>query len=200
MTALQKIAMGILITILRAPVPAHPNPAWRVYNLLPGPIGWLFVLAGLRALAGTAVRTQRPRLLAVLALVVSVPLWFPEVSHLLDPKYNPGVSRSWSWLAMLPAAVFAILLTHELGRVAATNKPRDPMPEMVFGALRVIFVVVAVLPAIVYGAPAPGLENTMEFVNLLSGVGLVIALFSYNKRSYYNKEAAASMKETAASK
>lgn len=200
MTPLQKIAMGMLITILPAPFPAHPHPAWAYYNALPAPIGWLLVISGVRALSDGTLRSRRVLMLAVVAFAVSVPLWFPQINHLLVPAYNHGVSRSWSWFAALPGWAFSLLLAHELGRLAAEHLPRDRTPETVFGGLRVAFVAVIALPAIVYGAPAPGLETTMGSVRDLSEIGLVIALFSYNKRSYYQNKTAASQKETAVSK
>jgi len=45
-TPLQKIAMGLVIVLVPAYFPAHPHPAWAVYDAVRDPGGWALVVAG----------------------------------------------------------------------------------------------------------------------------------------------------------
>ncbi len=75
----------------------------QFYDALPDPVGWLLVLSGLRGLRGRTSTSTSPRWLGWVALAVSVPLWFPQVNHLLVPEYNDAIGVSFQWF-LVPAA------------------------------------------------------------------------------------------------
>lgn len=92
MTALQKIAMGLVIVILRAP--------FAGWDALADPVGWAMVLWGL----GSLGVGSRLRVAAWLALAASVVVYPPM---LLDRMDDP---TKW-WLSQ-PQVVFAVLLCY----------------------------------------------------------------------------------------
>ena len=109
MTPLQKIAMGLVVVLVPANFPRDPHPEWRFYDALPDPLGWLLVLAGVWALTRASdLDLDMVRWLGVVAFVVSVPLWFPQVSHLLVPEHNPDITVSFQWFVALPQTLFLL--------------------------------------------------------------------------------------------
>mgnify|MGYP001125806247 CR=1 FL=1 len=124
MSPLQRIAMGLVIVFLPANFPHHPHPAWAFYDALPDPVGWLLVVTGVRRL--------RPHLdvdlltwLAWVSFAISVPLWFPQLNHLLGPEYNDSIDVSLQWFLSLPQTVFSLALARTIGRTAELQQPRD---------------------------------------------------------------------------
>lgn len=187
MTPLQKIAMGLVIVLLPAYFPAHPHPAWAVYDALPDPIGWALVLVGLRSLSRAPGRPGTLELttvqwLAVIGFVVSVPLWFPQLNHLLIPKYNPGVGLSAQWAASLPQSVFGLALARQIGRAGENAEPRDTYLAGRFGVLTWGFVAMIVLPAVAFGAHVPALQKPTLVVIGLVNVAFIFYLFMVNRR------------------
>ena len=124
-TPLQKIAMGLVIVLVPANFPRDPHPEWRFYDALPDPLGWLLVLAGVWALSRASdLDLDVVRWLGVVAFVVSVPLWFPQVSHLLVPEYNPDITVSFQWFAGAAAdAVQPVPGAHGRPGRASTSSP-----------------------------------------------------------------------------
>lgn len=185
MTPLQKIAMGLVIVLLPAYFPAHAHPEWRIYDALPDPLGWLLVVAGVWALARASdLELTTVKWLAVVALVVSVPLWFPQVNHLLVPKYNPDAQVSFQWFLSLPQSLFGLALARQLGRSGELRTPRDPYVAGRFGVLTWGFVALAVLPIVAYGGGVDGLVNpTLVLVGLVN-LALIFYLFMVNRRAY----------------
>jgi hypothetical protein len=173
MSPLQKIAMGLVIVLVPANFPHGPHPAWQFYDALPDPIGWLLVLLGVRALRDH-LDVDVVRWLGWVALVVSVPLWFPQVNHLLVPEYNHSIEVSFQWFLSLPQTVFGLALARTIGRRAETERPRDRFVAGRFGVLTWAFAAVIVLPVVAYGGGVDGLQSPA-----LIGIGLVNVVFVY---------------------
>ena len=112
--------------------------------------------------------------LAWVALVVSVPLWLPQVNHLLVPEYNSGIDVSFQWFLSLPQTVFSLVLARTIGRAAERQVPRDRFVAGRYGVLTWAFAALLVLPAIAYGGGIDPLVNPT-----LVGIGLVNVVFVY---------------------
>ncbi len=146
--------MGMVIVILSAPFPANATPTWEQYDALPDPLGWLLVILGMVALARVDDSFSTSRWLAVLAGVVSVPMWFPQLHHQLDD--------SGDWFASLPQLAFCLVLAREIGLLGATQTPADGYVAKRFGLLVWGFGVLAVLPVLTLGGgldPARGSDG-----------------------------------------
>jgi hypothetical protein len=173
MSPLQRIAMGLVIVLVPAYFPHDPHPAWAYYDALPDPVGWLLVLSGVRALRGH-LDVDVLSWLAAVAFAVSVPLWFPQVNHLLVPEYNPRIDVSFQWFLSLPQTVFSLALARTIGRSAELQVPRDRFVAGRYGVLTWAFAALLVLPAIAYGGGVDALVNPT-----LIGIGLVNVVFVY---------------------
>ena len=173
MSPLQRIAMGLVVVLVPANFPHDPHPAWAFYDALPDPIGWLLVLSGVRALR-RHLDLDVATWLAWVALAVSVPLWFPQVNHLLVPEYNDSIGVSFQWFLSLPQTVFSLALARTIGRQAELQRPRDRLVAGRYGVLTWAFAALIVLPVVAYGGGVETLENPA-----LIGIGLVNVVFVY---------------------
>jgi hypothetical protein len=173
MSPLQRIAMGLIIVLVPANFPHDPHPAWQFYDALPDPIGWLLVLSGLRVLRAH-LDVDVATWLGWVAFAVSVPLWFPQVNHLLVPEYNDAIDVSFQWFLFLPQSVFSLVLARTIGRAAEVQEPRDHFVAGRYGVLTWAFAALIVLPAVAYGGSVDALENPT-----LIGIGLVNVVFVY---------------------
>jgi hypothetical protein len=173
MSPLQRIAMGLVIVLVPANFPHDPHPAWQFYDALPDPIGWLFVLYGVRALRDH-LDVDVISWLGWVAFAVSVPLWFPQLNHLLVPEYNNSINVSFQWFLSLPQTVFSLVLARTFGREAELRSPRDRFVAGRFGVLTWAFGALIVLPVAAYGGGVDSLVNPT-----LIGIGLVNAVFVY---------------------
>lgn len=95
MTPLQKIAMGLVIVVVQA----NFGDGW---DGLPNPLGWLLVLAGVRAARAHLENTTSLTVLAVLSLAVSAVTYPPHVIDDLD--------STAAWLLELPQLAFMVVL------------------------------------------------------------------------------------------
>ncbi|MGH3307072.1 MAG: hypothetical protein ACRDOX_05220 [Nocardioides sp.] len=170
MRPLQSIAMGLVIVALRAPLAGG-------YDALPDPLGWLLVIVGVRGLPADLPRRSQVVTLAWLAAVVSVPLWFPAVT---DGAY--ATHPSLGWALNLPQLGFAALLCHSLatGAVAAEDRKAASWLRTAMAG----FVVVAVLPVVVFGAGVASLELTAYVGATLVLITLIWLLFAYSARPW----------------
>jgi hypothetical protein len=173
---LQKIGMGLLIVFLTAAFPAHPSPTWQHYDALPDPVGWAFVYAGTVALTRDAPAFGATRWLAAVAGVVSVPVWFPQLTHRLD--------ASGQWFTSLPQIVFCLWLAREVGIQGARQQPRDVYAAKRFGLLVYGFAVVAVLPVLTFGGGMDQLVSTTVLVSTVVDLALVYFLFRVHRREW----------------
>jgi hypothetical protein len=176
MSPLQKIAMGMVIVIGSAYFPAYPSPSWERYDALPDPLGWLLVLFGVFALARADDTFDGIRWMAVIAALVSVPMWFPQVHHQLD--------ASGEWFASLPQLVFCLFLAREIGMLGAGQSPRDGHVAKRFGLLVWGFTLAGVLPVFALGGDLTELESPTLVVSALVNVGLVYFLFRVHRREW----------------
>ena len=171
---LQKVAMGMVVVVLFAYFPAHPSPDWKHYDALADPVGWLLVIAGMVALTRHDDAFSTSKWVAILAGVVSVPMWFPQLSHHLDP--------SGEWFVSLPQIAFCLLLSREIGLFGATQSPPDVKVAKRFGLLVWGFGVVAVLPVLTLGGGLDQLAGPTQLVSLVVSVFFIYWLFSVHRR------------------
>ena len=176
MSPLQKIAMGMVIVIGSALFPPNPSPSWQRYDALPDPIGWVLVLFGVFALTRADETFASSRWLAGLAAAVSVPMWFPQLQHQLDP--------SGEWAASLPQIAFCLFLAREIGMAAPLQRPPDAYVAKRFGLLVWGFVVVGVLPVVALGGGVSALESTTLTFSALVNVAFVYFLFRVHRREW----------------
>jgi len=166
----------MVVVVLFAYFPAHPSPDWKHYDALADPVGWALVLLGMAGLTRADDAFDTSRWLAVLAGVVSVPMWFPQLSHHLD--------ASGQWFASLPQIAFCLVLSREIGLLAGTRQPRDRPVEKRFGLLVWGFAVLAVLPVVTLGGGVDQLAGPTQVISLLVSVLFVYSLFRVHRREW----------------
>jgi hypothetical protein len=169
MRPLQSIAMGLVIVALHA--------TFGGFDALPDPLGWLLVLLGVRALPAELESKRTLLGLAALAGAVSIPLWIPAVS---DALYDTDPSLLWA--VNLPQLGFGGLLAHVLARRAA-----DAEDTRAAAWLRVEvtgFVVVTLLPILVWGAGVDALAASAYVAASLVLLALIWMLFSWSSRPW----------------
>jgi hypothetical protein len=176
MSPLQKIAMGFVIVVGSAFLPADPSPSWERYDALPDPLGWTLVVLGTFALARANASFAPVRWLAVLAGLVSVPMWFPQLHRHLDP--------SGEWFASLPQIAFCLVLAREIGRRGAEQSPPDGYVAKRFGLMVTGFAVVAVLPVLALGGDVDALVPATLVVSAVVNVVFVYLLFRVHRREW----------------
>lgn len=169
MRPLQSIAMGLVVVTLHA--------AFRGYDALPDPLGWVLVLLGARHLPEDLHRRSFVVGAAVLALLVSLPLWVPGLTEAVD-----DVHPSLTWAANLPQLAFAGLLADGLARQAARQGDRRASAWLRTEATG--FVVVALLPVLVFGGGLDGLENLTYLAAGMVLLLLIWLLFAYASRPW----------------
>ena len=168
--------MGMVIVIGFAYFPADPSPDWQKYDALPDPLGWLLVLYGVFALARADKVFDSSRWLALAAAAVSVPMWFPQVNHQLDP--------SGEWFASLPQIAFCLVLAREIGLLAVRQEPPDGFVAKRFGLLVWGFALVAVLPVVAIGGGVEPLETPAAVLATLVTLAFVYYLFRVHRREW----------------
>lgn len=159
MKPLQPIALGLVIIALRGDAGG--------YDVLADPIGWLFVLLGLRDLAVAPRHLGTLRGLALLAGAISAALWFPTVAdgiHEADPALT--------WAVNLPQVAFTVVLCLALAEQAVDT---DPSAARWLRTTMTLLVVVAMLPVLVFGAGVAALE-VPTYVGAGAALVLLIAL------------------------
>lgn len=169
MRPLHAIAMGLLVVALRA--------TFGGYDALPDPLGWALVLFGVAGLPRDLVRRDTLRWLAALALVVSVPLWLPEVPDRLDDLHP-----SLLWVANLPQLGFAAVIADSLARRAAGGG--DAKASGWLRTAMTAFVVAAAMPVVVFGGGVSALEVPSYVLATLAMLMLIWLLFSYSARPW----------------
>ena len=168
--------MGMVIVIGTAYFPPKPSPGWEKYDALPDPLGWLLVLFGVFALARVDEAFANSRWLALTAAAVSVPMWFPQVSHQLD--------ASGGWFASPPQIAFCLFLAREIGLQALRQEPPDDFAAKRFGLLVWGFALVAVLPVLAIGGGIEQLETPTAVAATLVTLAFVYFLFRVHRREW----------------
>lgn len=169
MKPLQAIAMGLVIIALIA--------RFGDYDGLADPLGWLLVLAGLRRLPEATPFRSPLWLLAVVAAIVSVPLWIPVSAEWLD-----DADPSLAWTANLPKFAFVGLLAHALAIAATDAGERGPAGWLRMVVTATAFVVAA--PILVFGAGVDALGDPADIAAQVVLLVAVWLLFSYSGRTW----------------
>lgn len=169
MRPLQSIAMGLIIIGVRA--------TFGGYDALPDPLGWVLVMYGVRGLPEDLQHRSTLTTLSLLAGAVSIPLWLPEVSERLY-ETNPSLG----WAANLPQLGFAGLLCFTLARRATAA---DDTRAAAWGRTTLTgFVVVGVLPVLVFGAGVESLEVPSYVAASVALLLLIWLLFTWSSRPW----------------
>jgi hypothetical protein len=164
---LQSIAMGYVFIALYA--------RFGGYDAYADPVGWALVLYGVYRLPADLERRGALLALGWLAALVSVPLWLPAVVDALEDG-----DPSLGWAVELPEFGFGVLLCHTLARAALAED--EPRAAAWLRILSTGFVVVAVLPVLVFGAGIDELADTAGVAVQVVRVALIWLLFTYAGR------------------
>lgn len=159
MTALQGIAMGLVVVLVDA--------SFGAYDGVPDPLGWLLVVWGLSRLRPVIAQSRGLLALAALCLVVSMVIYPPQVADRLD--------ESGGWALSLPQLAFSFALATGLAPVSDRLAKR-------FRVVRAIFVGLAVAPAIVIGGDLEALRSPLAFGVAAVNVYFVYLLFQASSR------------------
>lgn len=169
MRPLQSIAMGLVVIGLRA--------TFGGYDALPDPLGWVLVMYGVLRLPRDWQHRGALTTLALLAGVVSLPLWLPDVSVVLYDT-NPSLG----WAANLPQLGFAGLLCLTLARRAAAAG--DTRAAAWACTALTGFVLVGILPVLVFGAGVRSLELPSYAAASAALLLLIWLLFAWSSRPW----------------
>lgn len=154
MTPLQKVAMGLVLTIADADLGG--------YDAVPDVLGWVLVVLGLRGLRGVmTVATLLP--LAVLAGLVSLVL--------LRFEWVAALPESSGWMLSLAQLAFSVVLCAEVARVVGPSAARR------FRFLRWVFVAAAAGGVLLYGGGVDALLIPLAVLTVAANVYLVYLLF-----------------------
>lgn len=171
MTALQKIAMGLVITLVDSYVGG--------YDAVPDVLGWVLVVAGLLDLREKAdISSLLP--IAVLSGLVSFAL--------LSPAWTEELPESTGWLLSLPQIAFSFLLCRAVAGLLESAYPRESAREDTLrGAAHTVarrlsllawgFVLAATGPVLLYGGGLDVLTTPLAVVAVLVNLALVYLLF-----------------------
>lgn len=177
MTGLQKIAMGVVITLVDSYVAG--------YDVVADVLGWVLVLIGLLDLR-ERIDTSALVPLAIAAGVVSIAL--------LRPAWTVDFPESTGWMLSLPQLVFSLLLCRQVAELVAPRFASDRRPDVgppttdtVQGATQAVarglrllawgFAVAAAGPVLLYGGAVDVLLTPLAVVAVLVNVSLVYLLF-----------------------
>lgn len=169
MKPLQAMAMGYVFIALYA--------KFNGYDAYADPVGWALVLYGVHLLPHDFERRGTVLVAALVAGAVSVPLWFPAVAEWFD-EADPSLA----WAVGLPQLAFAGLLCHVLARGA-----RDAGEHRAAAWLRTLltlFVVVALVPVLVFGGGLESLGPSAAAAVQLAQLALIWMLFLYSGREW----------------
>jgi hypothetical protein len=154
MTPLQKIAMGLVITLVDAIIAG--------YDAVPDVLGWVLVVMGLLELRDRlTVSTLLP--LAVIAGLVSLASIRPDLLE--------DLPESTGWLLSLAQIAFSFVLCAEVATLVD-----EPLARR-FRVLRWVFLVVGAGPVLLYGGGVDVLLVPLAVLAVAAGVYLVYLLF-----------------------
>lgn len=168
--------MGLIVVFGIASFPADPSPSWAAYDALADPLGWLLVLWGTKDLAERHPRLRDAHWSAILAGLVSVPMWLPQVNHL--------VTGAGAWAVQLPQNLACVLLCVGIGRLGAEQSPPDAYVAKRFGLLTYGFGVVLVMPALVEGGGLDTLAPTADLIKIVVVLAAVWYTFRIHRRTW----------------
>ena len=166
---LQVAALGYLLILLVVPLGG--------LDLAPDPIGWALVVLGVSGLPRALPRRSLVLGLGLLAFAVSLPLAVPGVVESVA-----DVDLALSWAVSLPALVTTVALSRAL-----TDAARDADDLVAAGWiawLRTGAVLVAVLPALVFGAGITALASPTALLAQVVAAATVVVLLVYSGRAW----------------
>lgn len=160
--------MGLVIVALSVRVSG--------YDLLADPLGWLLVYSGVTRLPRSVPWSGTLVLLATLAGLTSVALWFPGlVTALTD------TDESLLWAADLPQITFVATLCGALARAA--TEAGDRRAGSWLRTACTLAIVTGLAPVVVY-TTTPTSVVPMLLVALLAVVLTIVLAFAYSSRAW----------------
>lgn len=169
MKPLQLTGLGFVLLVLETPV--------HGYDVYADPVGWVFVLLGLRALRRDFPHRGGLLCAGAVALVVSVPLWVPFVLDALD-----DADDSLAWTANLPRFGTTALLCFAFAR-AATDAT-DLRAAAWWRTLYLGTLVVIALPVLIFGGGLHALDDVAGAGVVLVPLGITVLLFVHSGREW----------------
>jgi hypothetical protein len=157
-TPLQKIAMGLVIVVVQA--------RFGGWDALADPLGWLLVIAGVRATRGHLRHQGTAFMLALLALLVAVVTYPPSVTDGMDPAEV--------WLLNLPQVAFESVLAFDIAEVLPADRWFRPLGW--------VLVVLGIAPAIVVGSDSDVLAGLTLLAWYVGQLVLLWRLFEVGRR------------------
>lgn len=173
MKPLYAVGFGLILVAIG---PTDPEPG--IFDPLPDPLGWLFILIGLHGLAGSlgSTRVGILRFLGAAALVISAALVVPAVARWI------ATDPSLGWSADIPRFAFFAFLSYELSAAAVRQKATIAAIGFNLSALVLLFVLVA--PPVAFGGGADAVGTAGEVAAEAVQIVLVILFFAYGSREW----------------
>ena len=168
MKPLQAVAMGLVIVAVSARLGG--------YDVLADPLGWLLVVRGMTQLPRSLPWWDTTTVLAGLALLASVPLWFAGVVDALA-----DTDDSLTWAVNLPQIAFVATLGAALARTAGDAGDRRSASWLKTGST--LTIAAGVLPIVVYTVE-PALLVPLLLLATVALVMVIVLLFRYAGRSW----------------
>lgn len=156
MRSLQTVAMGLVIVFVDA-----GSGGW---DWVPDPVGWILVLLGLAPLKERLPAYPGVLGSAWVCLVVSVVT--------LPPDSVDTIAPTLGWLFSVPTLAFSFLLSDSLADIV------DESLALRLKVLRVVFVVVGVLPGVVYLAGFEWLTIPAAVLAVLANITVVLTVWA----------------------
>ncbi len=173
MKPLYAVAFGLVLVALG---PTDPDPG--VFDPLPDPLGWLFILVGLHGL-GSALEQRRLGILRFLgwtAFVISAALVVPAVARWV------ATDASLGWAADVPRFAFFAALSYELSSAALKHRTTLAAIGFNLSALALLFVLVA--PPLAFGGGLDGVGEAGEAAAQAVQLVLVVLFLGYGNREW----------------
>jgi hypothetical protein len=156
MSPLQKVAMGLVLTVV--------DPVIAGFDAVPDLLGWVLVVMGLREIRHKAPVASM-LVVAALAGLVSVVL--------VKPGLVAGLPESSGWWLSLPQIAFSFLLC---GAVSSVLPVHDRLARR-FRVLRWVFAVAGAGPVLLYGGGVDVLLVPLAVLTVLANVSLIYLVF-----------------------
>ena len=173
MKPLYAMAFGLILIALG---PTDPEPG--VFDPLPDPLGWLFVMIGLHGLAGSLVgpRLGILRFLGATALAISAVLVVPAAARWV------ATDPSLGWSADVARFAFFAVLSYELSAAAVRNRATVAAIGFNLSALALLFVLAA--PPIAFGGGVDAVGAAGEAAAEAVQIALVVLFFVFGSREW----------------
>jgi len=170
---LYAMAFGLILVAL-GPTDAEPG----VFDPLPDPLGWLFILIGLQGLAGSLddKRLGVLRFLGATALVISGALIVPAAARWVATEPSLG------WAADVPRFGFFAVLCYEMSAAALRAKATAAAATFNLSALALLFVLAA--PPVAFGGGIDAVGTAGEIAAEAVQLVLIVLFFVFGSRPW----------------